>query len=116
MAVIYLLRGVALVFVPEKLFDMYGASLDSVAYWNAQFMGGALLFIGLVNWFASRDTGNPFLRNVIISNIIFQSVCIIVTIRGASLFNSMVWPALGLDFLFVVLFVWLLFSGNAEKK
>src|SRR5438105_2038054 len=93
MAVIYLLRGVALIFIPEKLFGMYGASLDATGNWNAQFMGGALLFIGLVNWFASRNTGNPFLRNVIISDIIFQSVCIIVTLKGTALFNSLVYPA-----------------------
>jgi hypothetical protein len=116
MAGIYLLRAVGLLFAPQKFFEMYGCSLDTVGTWSAQFIGGAMLFISLINWFASRNTGNPFLRNVIITNIIFEIISVCLAIKGASLFNSLVWVAISLDMLLLLLFAYLLYSLRGDKK
>ena len=115
-AVIYFIRAAGLLFAPVKFFEAYGSTLDSTGLWNAQFIGGAMLFICLINWFASRNTDNPFVRKVIITNIIFGIVSTTLAIKGAALFNSMVYVAISLDELIILLFAYLLFSDKTAIK
>ena len=116
MAVIYSIRAAGLLFAPAKFFEAYGSTLDTTGLWNAQFIGGAMLFICLINWFASRNTDNPFVRNVIITNIVFEIVGTSLAIKGIALFNSLVYVAISVDALLLLLFVYLFFSDKAAIK
>lgn len=115
-AVVYLLRGLGLLFSPETLYGFYGASLDAVGNWSGHFMGGAMLFIATINWFASRDSENSFLPKIIIANIGFEAISIVMALIGAKLFNSLVWAAIGLDTIMFLSFIYLFFNQTAAKQ
>ena len=114
-AVIYLIRGIGLLASPAALYGFYGATLDAVGVWSSHFMGATMIFIALINWVAGRNAGNPMLRGILATDIIFELIGTSVACAGAKIFNSMLWVAVGMDTLLLILFIYLFVSGTEKE-
>ncbi len=94
-AVLAVGHGIGFVLVPDQVASAYGLAISASSRLTAQLFGGALLFWGVILWFA-RDFPNEAARGVLIGTIIGDVPSLIVVVMGtlAGTMNAMGWVAM----------------------
>jgi hypothetical protein len=102
-AVIALLYGLGLIFMPATLLAMYGFETGAGEKLLSQFFGTELLVLGVVVWLAKDLTGAS-VRPIITGNLVGNAVGVIVSLMGAlnGTMNAVGWSAVGI-YLFLTL-------------
>src|SRR6266478_4317365 len=80
-AVLAVGHGIGFVLVPDQVASTYGLAISASSRLTAQLFGGALLFWGLILWFA-RDFPSEAARGVLIGTIIADVPSLVVVVMG----------------------------------
>jgi hypothetical protein len=102
-AVLALVYGLGLVFVPVTLLSMYGFSTGASEKLLAQFFGSELLVLGVLAWLSKDSTGTS-VRPLITGNVVGNAVGTIAALMGVlnGTMNGVGWSAVGI-YLFLTL-------------
>ena len=102
-AVIALLYGLGLVFIPLTLLSMYGFSTGASEKLLSQFFGSELLVLGVLAWL-SKDSTGASVRPLVTGNVVGNTVGTIVSLMGVlnGIMNPVGWSAVGI-YLFLAL-------------
>jgi hypothetical protein len=102
-AVLALVYGVGLVFMPATLLSMYGFGTGAGEKLLSQFFGTELLVLGVIVWLAKDLTGAS-VRPIITGNLVGNAVGVIVSLMGAlnGAMNAVGWSAVGI-YIFLML-------------
>jgi len=102
-AVIALVYGLGLVFMPVTLLSMYGFGTGASEKLLSQFFGSELLVLGVIAWL-SKDSTGASVRPLITGNVVRNTVGTIVSLMGVlnGTMNAVGWSAVGI-YLFLTL-------------
>jgi hypothetical protein len=102
-AVIALLYGLGLVFMPVTLLSMYGFGTGASEKLLSQFFGSELLVLGVLAWLSKDSTGGS-VRPLVTGNVIGNTVGTIAALMGVlnGTMNAVGWSAVGI-YLFLTL-------------
>ena len=110
------LFGFSLLFVPDMLISTNGLAVSESAKLFARGVGGLLLGVAIINWYARNDTGSPALRGILIGNIVFQAIAFVTD--GVAVMNNVItqttWFGLVVQAVFIVGFGY--YSLKLNKK
>ena len=118
-AIICLVRALGLLFVPRQLYASFGVTLDPAAVWGAQFLGGVILGVGMINWLSrTSPISSEALRAVLVGNFVLETVSMVVSVRGtvSGLFNDLGWITVGEHAIFVAAFGYTVFGGEKTSN
>ena len=102
-AVLALVYGLGLVFMPVTLLSMYGFGTGAGEKLLSQFFGAELLVLGVMTWLAKDFTGAS-VRPIITGNVVGNAVGTVVSLMGVlnGVMNPVGWSAFGI-YLFLTL-------------
>ena len=102
-AVLALIYGLGLVFMPMTLLSMYGFSTGASEKLLSQFFGSELLVLGVLAWL-SKDSTGASVRPLVTGNVVGNAVATVVSLMGAlnGTMNAVGWSAVGI-YLFLTL-------------
>ena len=102
-AVLALIYGLGLVFMPVTLLSMYGFGTGASEKLLSQFFGSELLVLGVLAWL-SKDSTGASVRPLITGNVVGNAVGTIVSLIGVlnGIMNAVGWSAVGI-YLFLTL-------------
>jgi len=94
-AVLGILYGLAFVFIPSQMAPIYGVPIDPHTALETQFFGSALIWLGIVSWFAKDFRDWDAVKGVLIAtavgSVIGGGVNLLGTFQG--LLNGMAWSS-----------------------
>jgi hypothetical protein len=102
-AVLALIYGLGLVFMPVTLLSMYGFGIGASEKLLSQFFGSELLVLGVIAWLSKDSTGTS-VRPLVTGNVVGNTVGTIVSLIGVlnGTMNAVGWSAVGI-YLFLTL-------------
>ena len=75
--------GLAFVFIPVKLMDFYGISLDASGISMARYFGVSNLFIGMIFWsYSSVSPAAKSWPKLLLYSLIYDILQLVVTLRA----------------------------------
>jgi len=85
--------GLALLVVPVPLLTAYGITLNPGGMIISQLLGGALIGLGVVSWFARRANPSDALRAIILGDVVLSVLGCVVSIYGvlSTVSNALGW-------------------------
>jgi hypothetical protein len=94
-AVLGILYGLAFVLMPTTAGAIYGVPPDPHTTLNLQFFGSALIWVGVVSWFAKDFHDWDAVRGVLIASVIGTVIGGGVNLLGTfqGLLNGMAWSS-----------------------
>ena len=94
-AILGFLYGLAFVFLPSQMGAIYGVPADPHTVLEVQFFGSALIWLGVVAWFAKDFRDWDAVRGVLIANVVGTIVGGGVNLLGTfqGLMNGMAWSS-----------------------
>jgi hypothetical protein len=94
-AVLGFLYGLAFVFIPNQIAAVYGVPADPHTALETQFFGSALIWLGVVSWFARDFRDWDAVRGVLIATVVGTVVGGGVNLLGTfqGLLNGMAWTS-----------------------
>jgi hypothetical protein len=100
-AIIVIVFGIGFVAVPAAVLSYYGVTLDPVGVYMTRLFGAAFILLGILLWFARRDSGSPALRAIVLGVFIGDLIGFVVTLSGqiSGIFNPLGWLNVALYFL-----------------
>jgi hypothetical protein len=101
-AVVTLIFGLSLVFIPVALFSLYGITVTDAGIVLARLFGAAFLGFTVLNWSARNAADSEVLRGIVLANLLMDAVGFVVTLLGqlAGLANALGWSFVALYLLF----------------
>lgn len=110
--------GAGLIIVPSALVGLLvGGTLDSpAAFAVARLAGAALVTLGLICWFASRDPASRAAAGIVASLVFYNAaaVCVLLYARlGLGLSGLGIWPAIVLH---AALAAWCIASLGKQRS
>jgi len=98
--------GIALLVIPVPLLAAYTITLNPGGSILAQLLGGALLGLGVVSWFARNATPSEALRAIILGDAVISTLGCLVSIYGvlSTVSGALGWLNVVLYGLFAVAF------------
>jgi hypothetical protein len=92
-AVVCLIFGVFLLFVPGSLLGMLGASLGPAGTFAAREYGAALFGILLLTWFARNAVDSGARRAILLQLLVYDAIGFVVTLLSvlSGTLNSLGW-------------------------
>ena len=90
--------------VPVKVMSYYGVTLDPAGAYMTKLFGAAFIVIGLLLWYARKDTGSPALKAIVLGVFIGDVVGFVMAIQAQLLgvVNALGWLTVVLYFLLAV--------------
>ena len=73
-AIMSLVFGLLLVFVPKVLADQFSVNLDKAGEMFARLSGGGILFLALINWASKDYTDSAIIWAIVGANIVFHLI------------------------------------------
>ncbi len=85
--------GLALLLVPAALLAGYGITADASSTILARLLGGALVGLGVMAWFARDAAPSEVLRGIILGDAVISTLGCLVSIHGvlSSASNALGW-------------------------
>jgi hypothetical protein len=113
-AVVFLLYGLATLFVSSIINPLYGFGTTASELLLTRFLGGALLGLGLINWLA-KDQDYSTLHPIFIGNLITDVVGLILALTGtlAGTLSAVGWVSVVLWLVLSLAFAYLQFMGQS---
>jgi hypothetical protein len=98
--------------MPETLMSLYGVDLSPIGSSITQLMGAAFLGVGFLRWSARGSTESGFLKAVVLSAFIEDSIGFVVLLKAqlGGLTNPSGWSNVVLYALFAIGFAYFHFS------
>jgi hypothetical protein len=92
-AIVCLIFGVFLLFVPGTLLDMLGGSLGPAGTYAAREYGAALFGILILTWFARKTADSIARRAILLQLFIYDAIGFVVTMHAvlSGVLNSLGW-------------------------
>lgn len=92
-AIVTIVVGLALIFVPEQMMDQFYSPLSPDGIGMARLYGATALTLGLICWFASNADDSEARQAIVLSFFIGNTVAFILAliIRLAGLGNELGW-------------------------
>lgn len=109
----YSLCGLALIFLPQELLAVAGATSSAPMVLLAQLFGAALLGMAQMNWIARGSMlGGIYGRAVVAGNFTFAFISALLVIRALLAFTPPLWLWLGgvMSVALAVAFAYLMFG------
>jgi len=79
-AVVCLVFGLLLLFVPSQLLSLYGMSFSSAAAFTARAYGASLLGNLMLTWFARNAEESPVRRAIVLDLFVYDGVALLATL------------------------------------
>jgi hypothetical protein len=117
-AVIVLVLGLALVFVPAATLTQFGTETRVAELHMARFLGAALATLGLLLWFAKDASDETVLRNMGFAMLGGTVLALLVTILGVvanGIIRNFGWLAIVIEVVFGLGYVFVLFLQPRMK-
>lgn len=117
-AVVLLVLGVALVFVPEATLTQFGTETRVAELHMARFLGAALATLGLLLWFAKDASDESVQRNMGYAMLGGTVLALLVTILGVAvdgIIRNFGWLVIVLEVVFGLGYVFVLFLQPRMK-
>lgn len=109
--------GLALVFMPNGLVEMYGAPpMNAPGVYNSMLYGGAFIGFATMNWAASSASAAGQRRYVILGSLVANLAGLLIAISRQFTSEAATpagWINVGLFLLFTALFAYLYFRPSA---
>ncbi len=117
-AVVILVLGVALIFVPEATLTQFGTETRVAELHMARFLGAALATLGLLLWFAKDASDESVQRNMGFAMLGGTVLALFVTILGVAV-NGVIrnfgWLVIVIEVAFGLGYVFVLFLQPRMK-
>jgi len=90
--------GIGLVAAPTSLISLYGATLSPAGAVVAQLFGSALIFVGLLCWFARKASESEALRAIVLASFLESTLGFIVALLAqlSGVLNVLGWSNVAL--------------------
>jgi len=110
--------GLAFLFIPVKLAEFYGVTIDAGGIYVARYFGGANIFLGLIFW--SYSSVSPTAKSwpkLLLYNLIYDIIQLVVTLMAVldKQTNSMGWTTVALFVLLAIGSVYYLGQCNRAR-
>ncbi|MEP2936081.1 MAG: hypothetical protein ABJM06_13270 [Gilvibacter sp.] len=118
-AIMFMPFGLAMLFIPTKVFSMIGLTFDAHGLEMASMVGSMLFSFGLVCLFARKYQGNSAaLEAILIGNLSFHLIDSILTFKGAysGVMNSTAYLFSSMHMLLALGFLFYLYKVKSEQK
>jgi|ERR1051326_1943558 hypothetical protein len=83
-SVVPALFGLSLLFSPASLMQTNGLAVSGSAIVFAQGVGGLLIGLAVINWYAKKDTDSPIIKGVLIGNILVHLIALVTDAMAIS--------------------------------
>jgi hypothetical protein len=92
-AIIAVLFGLALVFIPTPMMSLFGVTLNDGGLFSTRVLGAAYLAIAIISWLVRNSPSSSELRAIVlaflVSNTISFIIAVIYKLQGVS--NALGW-------------------------
>ncbi len=115
-AVVYLLFGLASLFLPQEVFSLYGMLLDQVSVFFAQISGAAFVSFALLNWNFRILIDPVKIKPIIAANFTFNFVTFIAILKitTAGVMNWLGWFSFSLHLILTFAFAYFILLNKSE--
>ena len=116
-AVLGILYGLAFEFIPNTMETIYGAGVspDPHVALNSQYFGSALIWLGVISWFARDFRDWDAIRGLLIAAVVGSVVGGAVNLLGTfqGLLNVIAWTS---TIVYAVVLVWAIYCLSAGPE
>ena len=115
-AIVCLIFGAFLLFLPGSLLDILGASLGPAGTFTAREYGAALFGILVLTWFARNTTDSVARRAILLQLFIYDAIGFVVTLLSvlSGVLNSLGWGIVAVYLFFTLGSGYLLIAERAN--
>ncbi len=115
-SIISLVFGLAFVFFPEKLFELYGDTVNEPMKYIGQLFGAAFLAIAVLTWSARNSPDNEARKAIALALFIGHGFGFVVALIGqlGNVVNALGWTTVALYFLISIGFGYFRFAKSSD--